>query len=107
MLRSLKDLDDCVVDDETWEVRYVVVQTSHLWFGKRVLVATRWANRISWEGEAIYVDPTRETITACPAWDATAPINREYDVQLYDYYGRPAYWSATPEQSPRAMPPGE
>lgn len=98
-------VDDFIIDDESWEVRYLVVQTSHIWFGKKVLVAASWASRISWEGEAIYVDLTRDTIKACPAWDASAPINREYEAQLYDYYGRPAYWNGMPEPSPRGAPP--
>jgi hypothetical protein len=36
-------VDDFIVDDETWEVRYLVVETSDWWCGKRVLVAPRWA----------------------------------------------------------------
>ena len=58
----------------------------------------------SWEGKAVSVDLTRETIEMCPAFDAGAPINREYEARLYDYYGRPAYWEAPPP-SIAAPPP--
>jgi len=98
-------VDDFIIDDETWEIRYLVVQSSHIWFGNKVLVAARWANRISREGKCIYFDLTRDAIKACPVWDASAPINREYELQLYDYYGRPAYWNAIPEPSPKAVLP--
>ena len=98
-------VDDFVVDDQTWEIRYIVVQTSHLWFGKKVLVAPRWASRISWEGEAIHIDLTRAAIKHGPEWQASEPINREYEVRLYDYYGRPAYWEAVQSASGPAPAP--
>jgi hypothetical protein len=98
-------VDDFVVDDLTWEIRYIVVQTSHLWFGKKVLVAPRWASRISWEGEAVRIDLTRDAIKHGPEWNASEPINREYEVRLYDYYGRPAYWDTfQPPSGPTPAP---
>ena len=97
-------VDDFIIDDETWEVRYLVIQTSHLWFGKKVLIAPRWASRVSWEGEAVYVDLTREAIKNCPTWDASSPINRDYEAHLYDYYGRPAYWETLQADVPSGSP---
>lgn len=89
---AIGHVDDFVVDDETWAVRYLVIDTSNWWFGKKVLVAPHWASRISWEEHKVYVDMSRQQIKDCPEWNATAPINREYEVRLYDYYGRPMYW---------------
>jgi hypothetical protein len=43
---SLGGIADFVVDDATWEIRYLVVDTSHWWFSKKVLVAPVWANRV-------------------------------------------------------------
>jgi hypothetical protein len=42
-------IEDFVVDDETWIIRYLVVDTKNWWPGKRVLIATDWIDRISWE----------------------------------------------------------
>ena len=85
-------LDDLVVDDETWKVRYLVIDTSNWWVGRRVLVAPAWARTISWEQRKIRVDLTRQAIKGSPEWDPLAPVNREYESRLYDYYGRPEYW---------------
>jgi sporulation protein YlmC with PRC-barrel domain len=41
-------VDDFIVDDETWDVRYLVVETSAWWFGKSVLIAPTWARRMIW-----------------------------------------------------------
>lgn len=39
------------------------------------------------------MDLSRETIESRPEFDPAMPVNREYEVQLYDYYGRPVYWT--------------
>ena len=89
---AIGHVDDFIVDDETWEVRYLVVDTSNWWFGKRVLVAPHWATRISWEESRVYLGMSREAIKNSPVWDAADAVNREYETRLYDYYGRPVYW---------------
>ena len=86
-------VDDFIVDDETWEVRYLVIDTSPWWFGKKVLIAPHWATRISWSESKVHVDLSKQKIKSSPEWDANAAVNREYETRLYDYYGRPAYWA--------------
>jgi len=88
-------VEDFIVDDETWEVRYLVIDTSNWWFGKKVLVAPQWASRISWEDKKVYVDLSRAAIQNSPEWDSCAPVNRAYETRLYDYYGRPQYWDGS------------
>jgi len=85
---------DFVVDDETWEVRYLVIDTSLWGFGKKVLVGPHWASGISWAERKVHVDMSRQAIRNSPEWDASAVITREYEARMHDYYGRPAYWAA-------------
>ena len=94
---------DFVVDDGTWAIRYLVVDTRNWWFGKKVLVSPHWASRVSEEDKKVYVDLTRAVIKDSPEWDPSAPVNREYEARLYDYYGRPVYWDddlSAPAQAP-------
>jgi hypothetical protein len=91
---AIGHVEDFIVDDETWEVRYLVIDTSNWWFGKKVLLAPHWASRISWEEMKVYVDMSRQAVKNSPEWDATAAVNREYEARLYDYYGRPVYWDS-------------
>lgn len=88
---AIGHLDDLVVDDTTWELRYLVVDTSNWWFGKKVLLAPHWASRVSWSEQKIFVDETRESVKRSPEW-AAFTVNREYEAQLYEHYGRPHYW---------------
>jgi hypothetical protein len=88
---SIGHVEDFIVDDDSWAMRYIVVDTSNWWFGKKVLIAPEWATRISWDSKTMHLDMTRRQIENSPEWDPKAPINRAYEAQLYDYYGRPAY----------------
>lgn len=99
---AIGHVDDFIVDDETWEVRYLVVDTSNWWFGKKVLLAPHWANRVSWNERKVFIDLSRQAIKSGPEWNVDAAVNREYEVRLYDYYGRPVYWAggAGPESTP-------
>ena len=86
---------DFIVDDETWAIRYLEVDTQNWWPGKKVLVSPQWIDNVSWPDSKVYVNLTRETIQNGPEWNASTPITREYENRLYDYYDRSPYW--TPE----------
>jgi len=90
---AIGQVDDFVIDDDTWEVRYLVIDTSPWWFGKKVLIAPHWATHISWSESKVHIDLSKQQIKNSPEWDANAAVNREYETRLYDYYGRPAYWA--------------
>jgi hypothetical protein len=92
-----------IVDDATWAVRYVVVDTGDWWWGQRVLIAPEWATRIAFDEHKFYVDMTRDAIKNSPAWDGTGAVGREYEKQLHDYHGRVGYWSA--EAATKSVPP--
>lgn len=84
---------DFIVDDESWALRYLVVDTSNWWVGKKVLVSPLWASNVSWEDQKVHFALPRESIKNSPVWDPSAPVNRQYEEHLYDYYGRPVYWT--------------
>lgn len=83
---------DFIVDDETWVMRYLVVDTRELLPGKRVLLAPAWVERIDWAERRVYVEMRAEIIKNSPEFDPSQAVNRESEVRLYDYYGRPKYW---------------
>lgn len=84
--------EDFIVEDETWCFRYIVVETKKRLPGKKVLVSPQWIRKTSWSQRMVEVDLTREQVKASPPYDPTAAINRGYEEQLSDYYGRPKYW---------------
>jgi len=97
---TIGHVEDFIVDDETWQVRYLVIDTSNWWFGKKVLVAPHWAKSISWADRMVHVDMSRDAIKNSPEWNPTAGVNRKYELELYDYYGRPVYWDGPAMPAP-------
>lgn len=85
-------VEDFILDDENWTIRYIVVDTRNWLPGRKVLVSHLWIEFISWPARKVMVNLTREQIENSPEYDPSAPVNREYEEQLYDYYGRPKYW---------------
>ena len=84
-------VEDFIIDGETWEIRYIVVDTQNWWAGKKVLVAPQWIDRVNWSDSKVYVDLSRETIKNGPEYHPEA-LNRKYEEALYDHYKRQKYW---------------
>ena len=63
---------DVIVDEQTWDIRFFVIDTSNWWLGKKVLVAPDAVQRVSWEDRKVFVAMTRQAIKASPVWDPKA-----------------------------------
>jgi hypothetical protein len=66
---ALGHVEDFIVDDESWALRYMVVDTRNWWPGKHVLVLPQWIESVRWPQSSIVVDLLRETIKACAEYD--------------------------------------
>jgi sporulation protein YlmC with PRC-barrel domain len=86
-------VEDFIIDDETWEIRYLVVDTRNWLPGKKVLIAPRWIDRVSWEDSKVYVSLSREAIKNAPEYNPDT-LNREYEEKLHVHYGQPKYWDS-------------
>lgn len=84
-------VDDFIVDDESWVIRYMVVDTRSWLPGGGVLLACDWIEEVSWDDAKVLVGHSREEIKNSPKYDPSAPVNREHEEVLHDYYGRPRY----------------
>lgn len=83
-----------LVDDETWAIRYLVVNTSNWWLGHKVLIAPQWIGGVHWSDQTVSVDLSREAVKAAPPYDPTAELDRQRETGLFTHYGRPPYWKA-------------
>jgi hypothetical protein len=87
-------VEDFIVDDQDWIIRYIVVDTRNWLPGRKVLVSPEWIENVSWADSEVEVDLSREVVKESPKYDPSAPVNREYETRVYDYYGRPVYWAS-------------
>ncbi len=84
---------DFLFDDKDWAVRYLLVDTRNWWpGGKKVLLATRWIDRIDWTDSTVQTKLTREQIKSSPEYDEDVPVDRAYETELHEFYGKEGYW---------------
>lgn len=79
---------DFILDDQDWAIRYLEINTRNWLPGKDVLIAPAWIEAINWESRAVSVELTREAIQSAPSYDDTMLISRDYQVALYQHYGK-------------------
>jgi hypothetical protein len=41
-------IDDFIIDDQTWAIRYLVIDTRNWWPGKKVVISPQWIERANW-----------------------------------------------------------
>jgi hypothetical protein len=85
-------VEDFIIDDETWAIRYLVIDTHNWWPGKKVLVSPQWIERVSWSDSKVFVNLSRESIKNSPEYSEESLITRDYETWLYGHYKRQAYW---------------
>ena len=65
---ELGQIDDFVIENESWAIRYLIVDLGSWVSGKKVLVSTRWIERVSWSDSKVFVDLSREIIKQSPEY---------------------------------------
>lgn len=90
--RTIGHVEDFIVDDQDWEIRYVIVDTRDWLPGKKVPLSAAWVSGISWAGAEIEVDLMAEEIRSAPEWSPGTTINRQYETELHAHFGRTPYW---------------
>jgi hypothetical protein len=85
-------VEDFLVDDRSWAIRYLVVDTRNWLPGRKVLIAPAWIRSVSWEESKVYVDLTRSEVEAAPEYDPSRPLGRALEERLHEHYRRPKYW---------------
>jgi uncharacterized protein YrrD len=85
-------VDDFLIDEDSWKLLYMVVDTGSWLPGRKVLVSPTWVEEIDWNGSRVRVDLDQDTIRNSPEYDPSELPDREYENQLYEHYERDKYW---------------
>jgi hypothetical protein len=86
-------VEDFLVEDENWIIRYLVVDT-HNWLpgGRKVILSLNWIKEILWPALYVKVNLSKEEIKDSPEYDPSIPTEREYEEALHEHYNKPKYW---------------
>ena len=83
---------DFIIDDETWAIRYLIIDTQNWWPGKKVLISPKWLEHISWKDSKVFVNLTLEIIKQAPEYVEDNLLTRDYENELHQYYNQQGYW---------------
>lgn len=85
---------DLLLDERSWALRYLVVDT-HKWlpFGRKLVISPVSVDTSKSTADTIAVKLTREQIKHSPPLADHEPVSREYEKNLYQYYGYGGYWT--------------
>lgn len=86
-------VEDFVVDDQSWAIRYLIVDTRNWWPGKKVLISPEWIDRVSWGESKVIVNVPSEVIKQAPEFSKDQEITRDYEAELHRHYQREGYWN--------------
>ncbi len=95
-IRAIDDtighVEDFIMEEDSWALRYLVVDTGTVFSGRKVLVSPKWVERIDWADSDVFVTLSKEQIENSPEYDPSKPIERSYEESLHRHYGRESYW---------------
>ena len=77
------------MDELSWSICYMVVDTRNWLPGRHVLVASVCVDSVDWARGTVSVNLTTDAIKNSPEYDPTAPISADYERDLRQHYGLP------------------
>ena len=89
---DLGHVEDFIIEDNSWVIRYLAIDTRNWLPGRKVMVAPQWIASIDWAQGKVHVNLSCEGIKQSPEYDSAKLLSREYEMQLYRHYHQPGYW---------------
>jgi sporulation protein YlmC with PRC-barrel domain len=71
---AIGHVTDFIMDDKSWAIRHLVVETGHWFSGKEIVISPKHIDRISYEESKVFVNVTKEAILEAPEYHATSAI---------------------------------
>lgn len=90
--KEVGQVTDFVIDENSWNIRYLVVDTNKWLPGKKVVVSPQWIKMVSWSESLVFVDVSSKRIEQSQEYDEEVIIDRDYEIKLYNHYNRKWYW---------------
>lgn len=80
-------VEDFLVEDVDWSIRYLKVNTKNFWPGVSVLIPPRSVRTIDRPDRLVHLDVDRQTVLNSPPYDPSTTADGAYDETFLTYYG--------------------
>jgi sporulation protein YlmC with PRC-barrel domain len=80
------EVADFVVDDTTWKIDFLVVETGNWFSGKKVLFSPNRVKEIDWKTDAVIINTTVIHVKNSPEYDPELELTHAYTSRLDNHY---------------------
>ncbi|MEO6869201.1 MAG: PRC-barrel domain-containing protein [Ginsengibacter sp.] len=85
---KIGDVEDFIVDDTSWKIDYLVVDTGHWFPGKKVLILPKLVRNIEWNNSEVLLNLSERDVKNSPEYKPDEAISESYRANLQNYYGK-------------------
>jgi len=85
---------DFYFEDDSWIVRYLVIETGSWLNGRKVLISADALLIPDWKNKTFPIRLTKDQIKNSPDIDTELPVYRQQEIKLYEHYALGNYWRA-------------
>jgi len=83
-------VEDYLLEETDWSIRFLVVDTRSLWQDRKVLISQRNVRQIEWTEKSVHLNVDRERVRNSPAYDPRVPVDTTFEAYFQSYYAGPA-----------------
>jgi hypothetical protein len=89
---AVGSISDILFEDQTWKLRWFVINTGAWLIGRKVLIHPSALQRPDIRQRAFPISLTKAQVEASPDLSSDQPVSRQVDQDLSDYYGLGSFW---------------
>ena len=75
-MANIGDVDDFIINDSTWKIEFMLVDTGNWFPGKKVLISPEWIKEVDWENSTVTLAATEEQVKNSPEYQPSEAIDR-------------------------------
>ena len=86
---AIGHIENFLMEDKNWEIRYFIVDTRNWWPGQHVLVSPYALASIDWGSREVRLNISQEKVRSSPSWDPIQMTDRAFQARLHEHYNWP------------------
>jgi len=94
---DLGHVREALLDDRSWALRYLVIETGDWFNGRKLLLSTQSLRASALRGGPLRAQLSRQQLHSCPPLDTSHPLTRLQERRLLHHYRLSEYWSGDGE----------
>jgi sporulation protein YlmC with PRC-barrel domain len=83
---KLGHVEDFIIDDNSWQIVFLIIDTSSWPWGKKVILPINQVETIDFGLREAKVNLNSETVKNAPEFDSSRLYEDNYGMSLHDYY---------------------